>query len=223
MSPGEVQVWLAAIAMIGTLIALASMVFQGIMAYFMAKMKQDQTAVMANQVVVAAKVEEVASKAETAKVDLQANQVVVAAKVEEVARKTEAVKTILEASGEVNDKKLDNLSKVAKATHVLVNSNMAVQLRLNQAVTRRLADITKDPVDVKAAELAEKMYIEHQGKQREVDEQPGTDAEKQGHLSSTLSAMEENTIATKANTDAMTGAKPDPEEELRNRQADRPI
>jgi hypothetical protein len=69
----------------------------------------------------------------------------------------------------LSERKLDGLAVVTDKTHTLVNSNMGVQLKLNALVSRRLADLTRDPADITAAELAERLYHEHQGKQAVVD------------------------------------------------------
>lgn len=53
--------------------------------------------------------------------------------------------------------------------HKLVNSSMGNQLKLNAVATRRLAMLTNSPVDVDAADLANKMLKEHESKQAKVD------------------------------------------------------
>ncbi len=68
---------------------------------------------------------------------------------------------------------MDELARVAHDTHTLVNSNMAVQLRLAAGFARRLADITKNPDDEQAAALAELALAEHLKKQAIVDAGPG--------------------------------------------------
>ncbi len=83
------------------------------------------------------------------------------------------VKDALAGTNADTSDKLDGIAKVAKDTHTLVNSNMAVQLKLNAAVTRRLANLTKGTpegeADQKAAELAEKLSNDHESKQRTID------------------------------------------------------
>jgi hypothetical protein len=88
---------------------------------------------------------------------------------DQAAVKAEEVKVDLKASDAETSKKLNEMAEVGEATHTLVNANMGVQLLLNATVTRRLADITKDPVDAEAAGLAQKLYDEHQAKQATVD------------------------------------------------------
>lgn len=112
--------------------------------------------------------------------------------------KLESVKEALQETSTATDKKLDGMvaeqegmKRVQNATHVLVNSNMGVQLKLNAVVTRRLASMTKDALAVAvrdnasldtidilkqdvtntgiAADLAEHMLVEHESKQRTVD------------------------------------------------------
>ena len=67
------------------------------------------------------------------------------------------------------DEKMDALTKVAGDTHTLVNSNMGAQLELNAVMSRRLADITRDPEDEKTAVLAAKMWVDHKSRQATVD------------------------------------------------------
>ena len=83
--------------------------------------------------------------------------------------KVAEVKTELRDSNVTTDATLKEIKKTGVDTHTLVNSNMGVQLRLNAAVTGRLAEITKDPEDIKAANLARLMYEEHVAKQAIVD------------------------------------------------------
>lgn len=87
--------------------------------------------------------------------------------------KAETVKQVLEENTAATSGKLDGLSKVAAATHVLVNNNMAIQLKLNAAVTRRLADLTKTAEDVAAADAADTALREHMAKQAVVDSREG--------------------------------------------------
>ncbi len=45
--------------------------------------------------------------------------------------------------------------------HTIVNGGMRVVLFANLTIARRLADVTKDPVDVAAAAVAEKLLTDH--------------------------------------------------------------
>ncbi len=65
--------------------------------------------------------------------------------------------------------KAEAASVVADATHRLVNSAFQVQLHLNAIASRRLADLTQDPLDVRAAELAEQAHRDHLEAQAKVD------------------------------------------------------
>lgn len=67
------------------------------------------------------------------------------------------------------NRNISKLTTVAKDTHTLVNSNMEKQLQINAIVTRRLAVITKDPEDIKAADDADSLLREHVKKQTIVD------------------------------------------------------
>ncbi len=91
----------------------------------------------------------------------------------EVAAKTEEVKRTLEATDVKTAMRLDNMADVAAATHTLVNNKMAVQLQLNAVVMRRLAGLTNDAEDVRAASAAEDLYREHMAKQAAVDATKG--------------------------------------------------
>ena len=96
------------------------------------------------------------------------------------AKEVKDVRDTLDVTTTKAEAKMDNLGKVAKATHTLVNNQMAVQLRLSAVALRRVAGLTGDAADVKAAEMAEVAMAEHDAKQAVVDAQPGTDAEKKG-------------------------------------------
>jgi len=65
--------------------------------------------------------------------------------------------------------KIDKIARVSESTHILVNSNMGIQLRINAVATRRLALMTGEKDDTEAANLAERLYLEHQTKQAIVD------------------------------------------------------
>lgn len=93
----------------------------------------------------------------------------VAVAAQTTAAKVEEVKQILDTTTVTAAGKMEALEKVAGATHTLVNSNMGVQLKLNAVVSRRLADMTKEPADMVAAELADKLLAEHVSKQAVVD------------------------------------------------------
>jgi hypothetical protein len=75
-----------------------------------------------------------------------------------------------------NQKRADALAVVVRDTHTLVNNNMAIQLRLNKVVTRRLADVTRDPQDEQVADEAAGRYDDHMKKQAKVDAREDADA-----------------------------------------------
>jgi hypothetical protein len=102
---------------------------------------------------------------------------------DEAERKTEQVRATLVTTTGIGLSRMDALAVVAKATHTLVNSSMGVQLELNRMVTRRLANLTHDPEDLRAADLADSMSREHEARQRAVDLQPGTESQKKGDIS----------------------------------------
>lgn len=66
-------------------------------------------------------------------------------------------------------KTLRKIARVTEQTHILVNSNMGIQLRINAVATRRLSLMTGAADDIEAANLAERLYLEHQTKQAVVD------------------------------------------------------
>lgn len=68
-----------------------------------------------------------------------------------------------------NEAKLQAISVVADITHALSNSKMLRALDINRKVTKRLAEMTKDPVDAALAEQAETQYQEHKSQQDKVD------------------------------------------------------
>lgn len=68
-----------------------------------------------------------------------------------------------------SDGKIDAMARVVDDTHTLVNSNMEKALLVSSIALRRVANLTKDPADEAAAEVAESALIEHRKKQKMVD------------------------------------------------------
>ncbi len=66
--------------------------------------------------------------------------------------------------------KLEKNTEVTEATHVLVNNNFAVQLQAISVLSHRLAVLTRDPLDVEAADTADRLLAEHLAKQSVVDQ-----------------------------------------------------
>lgn len=83
-------------------------------------------------------------------------------KVEQVAEK-------LVLTEQATDAKLKDIAVVVDATHKLSNSKMGIALRTAKDLTRRLAEISKDPKDIASADQAEAQYNEHQRQQEKVD------------------------------------------------------
>jgi len=67
----------------------------------------------------------------------------------------------------------DGLVSVTNDTHTLVNSKMGVQLKITYLTAMRIAQLTKSPDDVAAAEIAKLAYDEHVEKQALVDSRGG--------------------------------------------------
>lgn len=88
---------------------------------------------------------------------------------EKAAEKVAETKQTLQVTSQVVVGKLDSIATTTDKVHELVNSGNLIQLRLHATVTRRLAEITKDPHDIKAAEAAEKLHREHEEKQKMAD------------------------------------------------------
>lgn len=104
------------------------------------------------------------AKAEEVKLALARSDVAAAQRAAELAHTVGAI-------AQEYDHKLTAIAKTGEAVHVLVNSNMAIQLKLNATVTRRLANMTHDETDGIAADLAEQLFHEHERKQKQVDAQ----------------------------------------------------
>ena len=103
----------------------------------------------------AKEVEKVAKKAEEVKTALEEGAI-------ERQHNAEEVKKALQATNKTQDQKLSSI-------HTLVNSNMGAQLKISAIALRRVADLTKHPNDVAAADVAEKLLDEHEAKQATVD------------------------------------------------------
>jgi hypothetical protein len=114
--------------------------------------KADVAAVKAD--IVATKVEEVAAKAD-----------IVAAKVDIVA----STATIAESKATALGQAVDETREVSKATHVLVNNNMKIQLELTAQLSRWKSNHEPTEDNIKAAELAEHALEEHLVNQTKAD------------------------------------------------------
>lgn len=69
--------------------------------------------------------------------------------------------------------KLNVMAKTGEKIHILVNSAMGNQLKINAIMARRLAVFTKNKpgnrADVESANLAERLLKEHEEKQQVID------------------------------------------------------
>jgi hypothetical protein len=156
------------------LFAVSDLVWQaliaGLAACFIAWMQQrtkvavEQAAkvAVASADTAAVKVEELATKQdEVARVTAQ--------QLDDAAAKVKEVKAALADSDTATANQLHDIAKTGEATHILVNSNMAAQLKISMIALKRLAELTNHPDDMAAAELAAKNYHEHEIKQAKVD------------------------------------------------------
>lgn len=131
-----------------------------------------------------------AAKVEDVKTQLTRTDATTAQKLNEVARtvaeesrgvagKVAEVKGALDATTEHHKlheetaaqsaRKLTEMESVIVETHALVNSNMAVQLKISAVALRRIADLTKHAGDIAAADMAETLLKRHEEKQASVD------------------------------------------------------
>lgn len=135
-------------AVVTGVIALLTLIVNGAIAYFMARL---------NKTAVASAVEQKA-----AAVEQKAAAV-------EVKAEVKAVKDTLEITTQDSNNKLLALVKVTKDTHTLVNSNMGVQLKLGMDLSEFKAFTTQQPIDIEAARLAKEKYEDHVRQQGIVD------------------------------------------------------
>lgn len=63
-------------------------------------------------------------------------------------------------------------SQAVDRVHTLVNSQSGELKKSNMILTRQLAELTKKPEDIAAAEVARLAYEDHEQKQRVVDASP---------------------------------------------------
>jgi hypothetical protein len=157
--PVEIQIVAMVLTTVGT-------IFTGIMAYLMAKLNADQK-LRSEQA--AAAVRKVARRAGRA-----------AKRVEEVKqtlldttsvnyRKLGQLQKSIMSTAAASNVKLDDIAVMSNGTHKLVNSAMIVQLKISAMALRRVADLTEDPRDIEAAELAEQLLREQLVRQASVD------------------------------------------------------
>lgn len=89
---------------------------------------------------------------------------------ESAAVKADTVAKVAAQSVSAASKKSDVILDVANKTHTLVNSQMGQQLMLYATTARTLANLTKDPAHIAAANTADQKLAEHQLKQSIVDD-----------------------------------------------------
>lgn len=71
--------------------------------------------------------------------------------------------------GVMNKLEARKARKLQDKIHVLVNNNMAIQLRVNAYQARRIASMTKSKEDKTAATEAERLLSAHEQQQAKVD------------------------------------------------------
>ncbi len=135
-------------------IGLIGLVFQGVMAYLMARLKAEQMT----------RSRQAAAAEEGA-----------AIQVKKVARS-------LRKESASAEQRFDDLAKVGRATHTLVNSNMEIELKKNAELSRWKSDRTGALEDIRAAEVAEEKYAAHMVKQAAVDARTAVDAKDKGEV-----------------------------------------
>lgn len=95
----------------------------------------------------------------------------------EAARKVDSVAINLKLSEVLAQQKLNHITETTEKTLVHVNDQFLIQLRLYMESTRIVAELRKNPVDVAKAEAAEKMYMDHEARQKQVrEDRNATDA-----------------------------------------------
>jgi hypothetical protein len=80
------------------------------------------------------------------------------------------VKETLAQTGAATLASLTAIRKTGEETHILVNNDHGVSLRLAASALRRVANLTKEPEDEAAASYAESAAKEHDEKQNTLDQ-----------------------------------------------------
>jgi len=86
-----------------------------------------------------------------------------------VAEKVAEVKQVQEETAAAATEAMASIAKTGEANHVLLNSAHGAALDAVAVLARWKADKTQEPADMLAADHAEKMSRDHQGKQARVD------------------------------------------------------
>jgi len=132
--------------------------FSGYLTYLMAKLNKDQNrqaGIIANE---AHEVKNTLADNNRANIHKLSNiQQISTTTNDLLALNTEAIKsTSSETIG-----KLVTIETTTKKAEQLANGTLTEQLRLNMVVTQQLAALTKDPIHIEAAKLAEIKYNKH--------------------------------------------------------------
>jgi hypothetical protein len=126
----------------------------------------------------------------------------VADKVEaRVSKRAQAVQDQLEENNRQRNRQLTTI-------HTLVNSGMSEQKRINMLLAKRVAKMTGDPLDLKVAEDAERIYMEHEAKQAVVDRFYSQETDNEAKTQATLLDWDQPTAKKirEAKTSTETGA-----------------
>lgn len=100
----------------------------------------------------------------------------------QTAERVETVRTDLETKNHLVDGKLEDIKKVSGAIHTLVNSSYGAQLLISSVALRRIADLTDDPKDIAAADMADQLLADHNAQQSVVDSGQETKIEPKGKI-----------------------------------------
>jgi hypothetical protein len=143
------------IAVANGLVSLAGTAISAVVVFLLAKLN--------------VRAKDAADAVSSVKIDLMREGNRTTSQLENAARQVAKVRETLSESDDQLHSRLDEMAAVGQATHVLVNSNMGDQLKLNALLSRRVAEITKLPEDLEAAVLSESKLRDHESKQAVVD------------------------------------------------------
>ncbi len=150
--------------------AVATALIGAISAAFMAYLAYLQFRLKAAIDVAAASATKTAAAAAVKVEEVKEAATITAVKVEEVKEAATASVVKIQEIARAQDVKLDAIAVVTNKVHTLVNSAMSAQLRISMVALRRLANLYPDNQDdVAAADLAEKLFREHEQKQLNID------------------------------------------------------
>jgi hypothetical protein len=148
----------------GVVVAVSAMITAVVQIWKMIRKAREELGLGQKQL--EAKVDQAANKAEEVKNELNRSQIRATKKIDDL--QDSVTKVVLNTTADQNIK-IDALASKTDDIHVMVNGKMAMQLKLNMDLARKLAQTTGEREDQFVADTAEQVYRNYMANQAVVE------------------------------------------------------